>query len=70
MVLYSKFAYGSQFSGEKKRFVNPFIGYRDIKQTRWLIVIKCLGIQTEKQQTLAAKNENGAQKITRFYFFH
>ena len=31
MVLYSKFAYGSQFSGEKKKQVeNPIPGYQDI----------------------------------------
>ena len=28
MVLYSKFAYGSQFSGEKNLFVNPLHGLR------------------------------------------
>ena len=37
MVLYSKFAYGSQFSGEKKRFKNPILGYQDIKQKPSLI---------------------------------
>ena len=51
------------FQEKKKLFVNPFIGCRDIKQTRWLIVMKCLGIQTGKQQNLSVKNENVAQKI-------
>ena len=37
MVLYSKFAYGSQFSEEKKQFKNPIVGYRDIKQKPSLI---------------------------------
>ena len=32
MVMYSKFAYGSQFSREKKQFENPILGCRDIKQ--------------------------------------
>ena len=31
MVLYSKLIYGSEFSGEKKRFENPVFGCRDIK---------------------------------------
>ena len=30
MVLYSKFTYGSQLSGEKKTFENPMLGCRDI----------------------------------------
>ena len=30
MFLYSKFTYGFQFSGEKKRFENPMIVCRDI----------------------------------------
>ena len=38
MVLYSKLAYQSQFSGEKKRFKNPILGYRDIKQKPSLIL--------------------------------
>ena len=38
MVLYSKFAYGSQFSGEKKQFKSPIIGCRDIKQNPSLIL--------------------------------
>ena len=32
-------AYGSQFSGEKKRFENPIFGCQDIKQKRSLIFL-------------------------------
>ena len=32
MVLYSKFLYGSQFWGEKKRFKNPILGCEDISK--------------------------------------
>ena len=37
MVLYSKFAHGSQFSGEKNDLKNPILSYRDIKQKPSLI---------------------------------
>ena len=38
MVMYSKFTYGSQFSGEKK-IGNPVLGCRDIKQKRSLLFL-------------------------------
>ena len=46
MSLYSKSAYGSQFSGEKKRFENLTLGCRDIKQTWSLIFFgtPCMGL--------------------------
>ena len=40
LVLYSKYAYGSQFSGEKKRLKNPILGFQDIKQTPSLILFR------------------------------
>ena len=63
MVLYDRFVYGSQFSGEKKIILNSILGCHDIKQKASLIFLvhpiqDCKGpyltdqVHTEPYQTM------------------
>ena len=53
----------------KKRFVNPFIGCRDMKQTRGFIVMKCLGIRQENSKICQSKMKMSLRKLVIYIFF-